>query len=307
MKLFYVIFLLFGNLYRIESDNFIVEADFQLRRLADSVVGSAEKQIEEMYSIIPIELDGKITVRIAGSLREYEDFQPIDHKAPVWSVGIAYPKRRLIVLRGDATHGPDEILRTFRHELAHVFLHNFSNKKIPKWFSEGFSMYFEDRGGIVKSLKLIRQAIVNSYVPIDSIEESFPDDPIDIQNAYLTSTEFFSYLLSEIKEEGLNQVFQYVLDGLDFKYAIYKVSGKTISEMERDFKRRSRFRYAWLPLITSSTSIWLFMTFLFVYVYIIKKRRSDKRLELMRLEEELTILKKLESEERYDNHERRIN
>ncbi|MCX7958024.1 MAG: peptidase MA family metallohydrolase [Deltaproteobacteria bacterium] len=271
-----------------------------MKRLADSVRKTAESQYNEIKKIMPVSFSGKITVRIALSLREYESLQPEGHKAPVWSVGIAYPAKNLIVLRGDATHGPDEILRTFRHELAHIFLHNYSDKKIPKWFSEGFSMYFEDEGGLIRSFKLMRQAFSNGYIDIDTLEEDFPDNPVDVQNAYLTSSEFFSFMLSRIGEEGLYKVFENVGQGMDFRYAIYKVSGKTVSEMENEFRKSTRFRYGWVPVITSSTTLWVLLTFLFIYVFIIKKRRSEKRLELMRLEENLILLKKFDEEKRED-------
>lgn len=302
MSIGYVFFLLLAYGYKTESHHFIVESDYSLRRLADSVKEVAERQYNEISKMMPIEQEGKIRVRIATSMREYNSFQPAGYEAPIWSVGIAYPKMGLIVLRGDSTHGPEEILRTFRHELAHIFLHNYVEKKIPKWFSEGFAMYFEERTGLSRSFKLMRQAFANSYVDIDTLEESFPDNPIDINNAYLTSSEFFTFLLSEIGEEGLYKVFENLRDGVEFRYAVYKVAGKTISEMEKEFKKSSRFKYAWLPIITSSTTLWLVLTFLFIYVFIVKKRRAEKKLELMRMEEELLLMEKFEKERReFDN------
>ncbi len=302
------IFLLLLCGYRTESANFVIESDDSLKRLAESVKENAETQYSEIQKMMPFEQKSKITVRIAGSMKEYEALQPEGYRAPTWSVGIAYPSKRLVVLRGDATHGPDEILRTFRHELAHVFLHNYSGMKIPKWFSEGFSMYFEDRGGLGRSFRLMKQAFSNSYIDIDTLEDTFPDNPVDIQNAYLTSAEFFSFMLSKIGEEGLYRVFENVGRGLDFRYSIYKVAGKTVSDMEKEYKKSSRFRYAWLPVITSSTTLWLLLTFLFIYVFVVKKRRTGKKLEIMKMEEELILLDRFEKESKNeDDSDRTVN
>lgn len=307
MNILFIILLLAGSDYRIESSHFVVESNSDLKRLSESVLKNAEEQFNEIQKMMPLSLEDKISIRIALGLKEYEAFQPDGFRAPTWSIGIAYPSRRLIVLRGDATNGPEEILRTLRHELAHIFLHNFSDKKIPKWFSEGFSMYFEERGGLSRGLKLIRQAFSNSYIDIDTLEDGFPDNPIDIQNAYLTSSEFFSYLLSIVGESGLYKIFEMVKGGLDFRYAIYKVAGKTVSDIEKDFKKTTRFKYAWLPLITSSTTLWIFLTGLFVYVFVVKKRRTNRRLDIMRAEENLTLLKRFEEEEKSDGSGRYIN
>jgi|GEM_PF-2359601 len=300
MDILLIIILSLTTNYNISTEHFTIESDKGLKRLADSIIKTSEQQYLEISKMMPVHFEQRIDIKVAGSLKEYESFQPEGYKAPTWSVGIAYPKKRLIVLRGDATQGPDEILRTLRHELAHIFLHNFSDRKIPKWFSEGFSMYFEDKRGLSRSFRLMRQAFTNSYIDIDTLEDSFPDNPLDVQNAYLTSSEFFSYLLSEIKEEGLYKVFEYVKEGLTFKLAIYRVSGKTVTEIEREFKRTSRFRYAWLPAITSTTTIWIFLTFLFLYVFVIKKRQTAMRLEIMREEENQLLLKELDDKNERD-------
>lgn len=292
-SVFYVI-LFTLSVYSKGSQHYIVESDQDLKRLADTIIEVAESQYNEIRRIMPVEFEKKITIKIAGSLKEYESLQPEGYRAPIWSVGIAYPEKGLIILRVDSAYSMDDILKTFRHELAHIFLHNFSNKKIPKWFSEGFSMYFEERGSLARSFRLMRQAFANSYIDIDTLEDSFPDDPVDVHNAYLTASEFFSYLLSEIGEEGLYRVLEYVKEGADFRYAIYKVSQKTVSEMERDFKKTSRFRYAWLPVITSSTTLWILLTLFFIYVFVVKKRRTDERLEVMRAEEYQALMEKFE-------------
>lgn len=304
----FLFFLLVGAAdFRIESQHFVIESRRDLKRLAESVMKTAEEQYESAKKMMPLTFSGKIIVRIADSMSEYESLQPKGMSAPRWSVGIAYPKRREIVLRGDSTHGPDEILRTFRHELAHIFLHNFSERQIPLWFSEGFSMYFEASGGLPRGIRLIRQALANEYIDIERLENALPDNPVDIHNAYLTASEFFSYLLSQIGEVGLYKVFEYLGEGNDIRYAIYMVSGKTLSEMERDFRRSARFRYAWLPVITSSTTLWILLTILFIYVFVVKRRRTELRLEAMRAEEERILLEGLESEEALEEQKRYLN
>ncbi|MGB9600066.1 MAG: peptidase MA family metallohydrolase [Myxococcota bacterium] len=307
MNELFLIFLIAGSDYRISSDHFQVESSPGLRRLSELVLKNAEEEYAEIQKMVPVSIKEKITIKIASNLSEYESLQPEGYRAPTWSVGIAYPKKGIIILRGDDTNGPDEILRTFRHELAHIFLHNFSKEKIPKWFSEGFSMYFEERGGLSRSLRLIRQAFSNSYIDIYTLEEGFPDNPVDIQNAYLTSSEFFSYLLSKIGEEGLFKVLELVKSGLDFRFAIYKVAGQTVSDIEKDFKKTTRFRYAWLPIITSSTTIWILLTMLFIYVFIVKKRKTETRLEIMRAEEDMLLLKRFEEDTKDEDSKRYLN
>ncbi len=291
-----LLFLIGASDFRYETEHFVIESHSDLKKLSISIIETAEEQYSRIKRMMPVELSKKINIKVANSMDEYEAMQPEGMKAPTWSVGIAYPKRRLIVLRGDPNHGPDEILKTFRHELAHIFLYNYSEVRIPVWFSEGFSMYFESEGGILRSFSLIRQAFANEYIDIDKLEDGFPDNPVDIHNAYLTSSEFFSFLLSRINEEGLYKVFEYIKEGNDIRFAIFRVSGKTLSEMELEFKKSARFRYAWLPVITSSTTLWILLTLFFVYVFIIKQRRTDLKLAAMRKEEEQLLLEMLNSE-----------
>jgi hypothetical protein len=300
MELLLLLLILADSPFKVESEHFVVESSYELKRLSRSVLEEAEKEYYEISRMMPVSFDGRITIRIAGSLTEYERMQPEGSSAPTWSQGIAYPKKRLLILRGSGITSVDDIMKTLRHELAHIFLHNYSSKEIPRWFSEGFSMYFEERGGLTRGFKLIRQAFSNSYIDLDKLEDGFPEDPIDVQNAYLTSSEFFAYLLSVIKEEGLYKVFEYVKEGLDFKFAIYRVSGKSITELEKGFHKSVRFKYAWLPVITSSSTLWILLTTLFIYVFIVKKRRTSDRLKIMQLEEEEELMQrfKKKSEDR---------
>jgi len=307
MNLLILILILASNQIRLDSGHFVVESSYELKSLSESTLKEAESQYREISKIMPIQFKDRIVVRIANSMAEYESLQPEGSIAPTWSVGIAYPKKRLLILRGGGATSIDDIMKTFRHELAHIFLHNYSDKNIPRWFSEGFSMYFEERGGLTRGFRLMRQAFSNSYIDLDQIEDSFPDNPIDVQNAYLTSSEFFAYLMSVIGEDGLYRVFEYLKDGLDLKFAIYKVSGKSLYELERGFKKSARFKYAWLPVITSSTTLWVFLTLLFIYVFIVKKRRISERLETMRIQEEEEMLQRFNEQDSSDRDNRHLN
>ena len=80
-------------------------------------------------------------------------------RAPEWGAAVAVPGARTILLRADQ----DDLLRTLRHELAHLALHEAVPVRVPLWFDEGYAAWaageWERLGGLELNLAVVRGAV----------------------------------------------------------------------------------------------------------------------------------------------------
>jgi hypothetical protein len=58
-----------------------------------------------------------------------------------------------------------------------------------------------------------------------------------------------------------------------------------VEELEKEWKSTLEMRFSWIPLITSSTTLWFVITLIFVYGYLNKKRKMKGTLEQWEEEE----------------------
>ena len=86
-------------------------------------------------------------------------------------------------------------------------------------------------------------------------------------------------------------------DGLDAKVRVARhgkqrdsraALGAPIAAVEKDWLSRLRWYYAWIPIITSSATLWFDMSVIFVAGYV--RRRAQNRRRLKEMEEEELVL-----------------
>ena len=74
--------------------------------------------------------------------------------------------------------------------------------------------------------------------------------------------------------------------GARFDAAFADVTGVAPSEAEAEFWRRQRMRTSWVPIITSSTTLWLAVTMLAILAFYMRWRKNRAMEERLAKEDE---------------------
>jgi len=260
-------------------------------KLAREIVAMAEAERARIVADLGRGGDVNVEVRLAFGPNDFQEAQPEGYGAPVWSTGLAYPQLKLIVLqlRGGAGGGPEALYATFRHELSHLMLFQaLGGRHPPRWLSEGMAMYHANEWQFARAMSITRAIAFRTVIPLERLERGFPDQAPEVHLAYAESIEFVSYLLGRFGRTGMNALVSRLAEGDAIDAAARAAFGQPLSEIEKDWLGRLRWYYAWVPIITSSATLWFVISLIFIAGYL--RRRTTNRRRLREMEEEELVL-----------------
>ena len=246
---------------------------------AELVFNIAEESYSKIKNSITNRELRKIWVYITRTSTQFDHFKFLKVKPPDWASGLAFPGSNYILLKSPASlrsnAARDTLLTTFKHELAHIVLHNgvgnYSNR-IPRWFDEGFASYQSKdwRFSQIRTMALV--GLTNSYIPFDNLFYDFPSDESKAIKAYAQSYSFVAYLYEQYGNNSIKGIIDEIYRGSSFSSAVKFIIDKDIVSLEKKWRKRARTYYTWIPLVTSTTTLW-FIAALVVTLGFIKRRK----------------------------------
>ncbi|MEJ5167437.1 MAG: hypothetical protein WHV67_10475 [Thermoanaerobaculia bacterium] len=109
-----------------------------------------------------------------------EIVQKGDRRIPEWASGIYFNKT--ILLKEDSL---ENLIKTFNHEIAHSFLHNFIGfQKLPLWFEEGLAQVMAGEEEDWITVFLLNLTGGNK---LENLKDSFPSSYLGKRLAYAKS------------------------------------------------------------------------------------------------------------------------
>jgi hypothetical protein len=247
------------------------------RRLAEHLSGLAEGIYGEIVADVGVEPRPGIEIYIEATHKAFLDRQPNPIKAPEWAAGLAYPELNIMILKAPraALYGTIDPLNTFRHELAHLTLHQaLAGIAIPKWFDEGFSMYAAREWSLRTTAVISAVTLRKRYIPMASLNQAFPIAYEEAEVAYAQSFSLVAYLLNHFGRNSFHQFVRNLKSGMTLSQSTQQAFGLSFYEIEKKWHRHLRIRYTWIPVITSSVTLWFLMSLIFFFVYLKKKRQA---------------------------------
>lgn len=175
---------------------------------------------------------------------------------PRWAAGVAHSESGEIVI---AQHAPDgsrtDLDGLLRHELAHVALHRATGgQPLPRWFHEGVAESFGAGIDLLRSQTLAGAIFGPGVPPLATLEDNFHGtDAIAATVGYAAARDFVNYLRDRDDKDGaeLRQVLTEIRHGRSFDAALVKVYGRTLEELDAEWRSGLTGRYAWFPVISS--------------------------------------------------------
>jgi hypothetical protein len=268
--------------------NFSFEQDDA--RAVSSLLRDADAIARNLTEEFGLPLQRYITVIIAPTAEAFNSAQPGAARIPAWAIGVAYPADNRIILLSPRIHlrGPIDLVKTFQHELLHIALGQAfkGREQVPRWLDEGLAMIAADEWSMARLSTITFAVLGGKLLPMESITASFPWEPGQAELAYCESFYFIAFLKGRFGDAAFRKFMAAYIAGRDFKQAIQDAYRVRWEEMEDQWHSYLRVRFSWVPLITSSTTLWFLATLIFILGYLRKKRLNRLKLEEWKKEEE---------------------
>ncbi len=246
------------------------------KNVVEHLASESDIIAEKVMSNLGVIFKGKIEVRIAGR-DEFKKVQPHHRDIPNWVSGIAYHKLSLIILKSPRPirGGHYDLKKTFVHELTHVLFGSSikNGAQIPRWLNEGVSMY-ESREWSFTRVSAITQAVLtDALLPLSEITYTFPRERREVELAYCQSFYLISYLIKKYGKRRFQNFIKHYTKEERFEDALLKIYGVNLNMLEKNWHSYLKMRYSWIPIITSTSTLWFIITLIFICGYIRKRRR----------------------------------
>ncbi len=221
---------------------------------------------------------------------------PEARRAPSWAVAYAVGGAGLVVLIPSRVPSyPDHSLETvLHHEVAHVLIDRATRRTtgaptrahrgVPRWFNEGLAIYgsrdwrFEDRA------RLTLATVRRGGVALADLDRRFSGGSYSAAGAYALSAAFVRYLLDQHGPFVAARIFDQMNRGQAFKQAFRRAVGSSLEAEEARFWRHLDIWSKWVPLLSSSTTLWILITLLALWAF--KRRRERDAEQLAAWDEE---------------------
>ena len=133
------------------------------------------------------------------------------------------------------------------HEFAHVITLNLTRNKMPRWLSEGISVYEELQAnpawGQHMNSRYREMILGDDFIPVGELSAAFlaPKTPQHLQFAYFESSLVVQFLAEKFGFEALKKVLRALGDGKPIETAL-SASTVPMEQFEKDFKAYARAR-----------------------------------------------------------------
>ena len=223
----------------------------------------------------------RVIVSIAPDRERFREW--VGSAVPEWGSAVAFPESRRIVIQGrGAGSDAGDPLVVFRHELAHLALHEFLGSLPSRWFDEGYASYAAGEWGREEVLSANLALAVGGMPTLDELEESFEGGSTVAQSAYALAYRAVAELALANPAAGLGPFLKYWGETRSFERALRQAYGMTSLDFERRWRQRTRRQYGGLALVGNMTAGALLMLAILLPLYLARRRRDRQRLERMK-------------------------
>jgi hypothetical protein len=160
-------------------------------------------------------------------------------RAPEWGAAVALPAARTILLRADE----ENLVRTLRHELAHLALHRAVRVRVPLWFDEGYAAWAAGEWDRFGTLEL-NLAVVRGAVPsLDTLDGELRGSASSADAAYALAASAVAELARRHPSGSLAPLLQRLGAGQSFDAGVLATTGLTPGRFDQEWRRTLRQRY----------------------------------------------------------------
>jgi hypothetical protein len=193
---------------------------------------------------------------------------------PSWVVGLAAGTSDIRIFPDRTGAYPNDSLETVvRHEIVHLALNTRAGgHPLPRWFHEGVAVTIESGWGARDEMRLLLAAL--DPPSLADISRLFASDAYaDTTQAYLLSAALVDDVRERHGSDVPGRVAAQVASGLPFDAAFRAVTGETVEDAAARAWRGYRQVSRWVPVATSSSTVWTLILVLSGLAFAVRLRR----------------------------------
>jgi hypothetical protein len=264
-----------------------------LESTAAQILDKAGGFLEGSGLVLGLEFSGQYSIVLADSEEQFVKLQPGRIPAPEWAGALTYPALGTVLLKtpGVMKVSGSPYWSLLQHEMVHLVLGEAELARgvnFPRWFSEGLATYISGEMHLSRLLSLGWAQATGRAPALAELEMNFPADPARAEAAYARSYLFIKYISRRFGDDAVAKLVASSLRTGTIERGVMDAFDVPFSEVLDGFSQYSRIKATWIPAITSTASLWMMITILFLVAYMRKKVLGYR--QLARWEEEEAFL-----------------
>ncbi|HEY3255319.1 MAG TPA: peptidase MA family metallohydrolase [Polyangiaceae bacterium] len=265
------------------------------RERVQPLIAQAEAVRHDLSERLGFPVLSEVRVQIARTPGEMATFAPSGAPYPEYAAGVAYPELGLVLLSLTPVHAGQEqdLAEVFRHELAHLALHDALNgQDVPRWFNEGFAVFASGESSFGRMRTLAMSTVGGSLIPLHELERSFPSDETKAQVAYAEAVDVVRFLVRREDIHRFRTLVSELREGKTLEQAVLDAYTVDLATLELEWRDDASRRYTFLPILLSGTFFWVIALGLAVWAWRRRKRRDKLTLQRWAREEAVEDLQR---------------
>src|SRR5262249_30249236 len=127
----------------------------------------------------------RVLLELAPDKRRFREW--VGPGAPEWGAAITFPDQRRVVMQGRGAPDAGVPSEVFRHELAHLALHEYLGDLPPRWFDEGYASYAAREWTRDDALAANVGLALRGTPTLEELDSEFTEGTMTAQTAYALS------------------------------------------------------------------------------------------------------------------------
>jgi hypothetical protein len=233
-----------------------------------------------------------VEVRVVADPVDMHAVGPRGAAPPGWSGAVAYPDLDLVILSLHHKSGAptSDLEAMLLHEVSHVALRKaLKGAEVPRWLTEGVAIEQSEPLSVRRYWTLMIGSQGGALLPLSRMDRRYPTNETQVDLAYAEAADFTAFLLTRGGWPGVRALVEKVAAGRPFAAAVADVYGRSVKDLERDWRRALANRVGLVPLVAGTGMIWGLMVVLFLAAYAVVRRKRRRRLAEMEREEEALL------------------
>ncbi len=258
------------------------------RERVQPLIAQAEAVRHDLTERLGFPVLSEVRVEIARTPGEMATFAPSGAPYPEYAAGVAYSELGLVLLSLTPIHAGQEqdLAEVFRHELAHVALHDALNGQgVPRWFNEGFAVFASGESSFARMKTLSMSTVGGSLIPLHELERSFPNDETKAQVALRRGRRCRAFPSAARGHSSFPHLVNELREAKPFEQAVLDAYAVDLATLELEWRDDVSRRYTFLPILLSGTFFWVIALGLAVWAWRRRKRRDKLTLQRWAREE----------------------
>ncbi len=270
---------------RISGSIFIIYYQQNDLQNSKKILNTLQTSYIRLSREIGVTLVDSVLIYVTPSKKVFD--QIVGSNFPKWSDGLAAPEKNLIILKSPNWMPPETDNEAIAiHELTHIVVNRaVKGNPIPRWFNEGLAVFYSGEKSYAASTLISKALVTNSIIPLSDIDEVLQFHKEKAQLAYQQSYLAVDYLFRQYGSDAVRRIIHKPGDGIDLNQAFIDVIDLDLWEFEDEWYHYIKQKYRWHFLVEIDNYLWVLILALFIFGFIIIRRRNKRTIERWQEEE----------------------